>query len=277
MKNLPKIVFLFITASLFSQSPWTQKKGEAYTQFSFTSIANYTAIFGDPDYSTERSITDNTLQLYSEYGLTDKTSLLLNVPLKLISTNELVDDSAIALTTEDNETSLGNIELSLKHNFYKKNWLITGQLSVEANTATFNEASGIRTGYDAWTVTPLFIIGKSFNEIYIQAFTGVNIRSNDYSSNFKLGGEIGKKITDKIWLIGFLDISKSLNDGTINLPTNNASTALYVNNQEYGSFGLKAIGEFTDSFGATFGFGGAFFGNNVAKAPALTIGLYKKF
>ena len=277
MKNLPKIVFLFITTSLFSQSPWTQKKGEAYTQFSFTSIANYTAIFGDPDYSTERSITDNTLQLYSEYGLTDKTSLLLNVPLKLISTNELVDDSTIALTTEDNETSLGNIELSLKHNFYKKNWLITGQLSVEANTATFNEASGIRTGYDAWTVTPLFIIGKSFNEIYIQAFTGVNIRSNDYSSNFKLGGEIGKKITDKIWLIGFLDISKSLNDGTINLPTNNASTALYVNNQEYGSFGLKAIGEFTDSFGATFGFGGAFFGNNVAKAPALTIGLYKKF
>lgn len=277
MKNLTKILFIFISCTLFSQSPWTQKKGKAFTQLSYTSIANYTAVFGSPDYETERAVSDNTLQLYTEYGLTDKTSILLNVPLKLITTNELVNNTPTPFTIEDSETSIGNIELSLKHNFYKKDWLITGQLSVEANTSSYNEASGIRTGYDAWSVTPLFIVGKSFNEIYLQAFTGFNFKSNDYSSNFRLGGEIGKKITDKIWLIGFLDISKSLKNGDFIVPNNNILTALYVNDQEYGSFGLKAIGEFNDTFGATFGFGGAFFGNNVAKAPALSIGLYKKF
>lgn len=277
MKIFTKILFIFISASLFSQSPWTQKKGKAFTQLSYTSIANYSSIFGSPDFETERFISDNTLQLYTEYGLTEKTSVLLNVPLKLISTNELVDNTPTPFTIEDSETSIGNIELSLKHNFYKKDWLITGQLSVEANTSNYNEASGIRTGYDAWSVSPLFIIGKSFNEIYLQAFTGFNFRTNDYSNNFKLGGEIGKKITDKIWLIGFLDIVKSLEDGDFLASTNNALTALYVNDQEYGAFGLKAIGEFNDNFGATFGFGGAFFGNNVGRAPALTIGFYKKF
>jgi len=78
-------------------------------------------------------------------------------------------------------------------------------------------------------------------------------------------------------LIGFLDISKSLENGDVILPIQHSLTGLYVNNQEYGSFGFKGIAEFTDKFGITAGFGGAFFGNNVAKQAALTFGIYRKF
>ncbi|PTX60483.1 hypothetical protein C8N46_106127 [Kordia periserrulae] len=275
MRNFYTIIALFCSGIVFAQSPWTQEKGKFYTQLSFTTISNYDEVFGTPDYQTDREITDNTLQLYGEYGISNKTTLIFNVPLKLISTNDVVGGTAFI--SEDSKTAFGNISVGIRHQFYKKKWLISGQLNIKANTSTFEAASGIRTGEDAWSFTPTLNIGRSFDKFYIQAFTGIDLRTNNYSNNFKIGGEIGTKVHSKIWLIGFVDIVNSFNDGDVNLPLSNLATALYVNNQEYGAFGLKAIGEINNSFGGIVTFGGAFSGNNVAKQAALTFGLYKRF
>ena len=78
-------------------------------------------------------------------------------------------------------------------------------------------------------------------------------------------------------MIGFLDIVKSFENGDITLPLKNQLTGLYVNDQEYGVVGVKAIGEFSDNFGVTASLPAAFFGNNVAKQVALSFGIYKKF
>ncbi|WP_046755285.1 transporter [Kordia jejudonensis] len=275
MKNLYTIIALLSSAILFAQSPWTQEKGKFYTQLSFTTIANYDEVFGDPEYTTDREITDNTLQFYGEYGLTSKTTLLLNVPLKFINTGDAVSQNPF--TSEETISSFGNIGFGVKHQFYKKKWIVSGQLQVEANTGMFDRPSGIRTGRDAWTFTPTINIGRSFDTFYVQAFTGIDLTTNNYSNNFKFGGEVGTKVHSKIWLVGFLDIVNSFNDGDINLPISNLGTALYVNNQEYAAFGLKAIGEINKSFGGVLTFGGAFSGNNVAKQAALTVGVYHKF
>jgi hypothetical protein len=275
MKNLYTIIAILSAQFLLAQSPWTQEKGKFYTQLSFTTISNYDEIFGDPDYQTDREITDNTLQLYGEYGISNKTTFIVNLPVKFISTNDAV--SGTAFITEDSKSALGNISVGLRHQFYNKKWIISGQLNVEANTGSFEAASGIRSGRDAWTFTPTINFGRSFEKFYIQAFTGIDLITNDYSNNFKIGGEIGTKVHSKIWLVGFVDIVNSFNDGDVNLPLSNLGTALYVNNQEYGAFGLKAIGEFNKSFGAILTFGGAFSGNNVAKQAALTLGVYQRF
>ncbi|WP_339662265.1 hypothetical protein [uncultured Polaribacter sp.] len=280
MKNITKLLFLFISISVFSQGPWTQEKGKVYTQLSFTTIPTYNELFGDPDYTISGEIADNTIQFYSEYGLSNKTTLLVNLPLKLITINGFQNPAidCIGDCSQDyNKTSLGNIEIGLKHNFYNKTWLLSGQLSMEANTGSFDGNSGIRTGYDAFTFSPLFIAGRSFSKSYLQTFIGSNIRTNNYSSNFKIGGEYGGKISKNIWLIGFLDISKSFKNGDIVLPITNLATGLYVNDQEYGVLGIKAIGEFSDNFGVTASLPAAFFGNNVAKQLALSFGVYKKF
>ncbi|MEM6685181.1 MAG: transporter, partial [Bacteroidota bacterium] len=223
MKNIYTIIMILSVQFLFAQSPWTQEKGKFYTQLSFTTISNYDEIFGDPDYSTDREITDNTLQLYGEYGLTNKTTLLVNLPIKFISTGDAVGGNAFI--TEESTSSFGNISVGLRHQFYKKKWIISGQLNVEANTGTFEAASGIRTGRDAWTFTPTINFGRSFDKFYIQAFTGVDLMTNNYSNNFKIGGEIGTKVHSKIWLIGFVDIVNSFNDGDIALPIANLATA----------------------------------------------------
>lgn len=280
MKNSIKILFLFIGISVFSQSPWTQEKGSFYTQLSYTSIPNYNALYGDPDYNTFGEISDNTVQLYTEYGFSDKTSFIVNLPLKLISINDFENplvDCTGDCSQDFNKTALGNLEIGLKHNFYKKNWILSGQFSIEANTSSYDAASGIRTGYNAFTFTPLLLSGRSFGKTYVQSFIGANIRTNDYSSNFKVGAEIGHKIVKRIWLIGFVDIVKSFENGNIMLPTENTFTGLYVNDQDYGIYGFKGIGEITDKFGITASFVGVFFGNNVAKKSPLNIGVYHKF
>ncbi|MEM7086615.1 MAG: hypothetical protein AAF489_10560 [Bacteroidota bacterium] len=280
MKQLTKILFLFIGALAFSQSPWTREKGDFYTQLSFTTIPNYNSLFGDPDYDTVGEITDNTIQLYGEYGISNRTSLILNLPIKLISINDFENpliDCTGDCSEDFNESALGNVEVGIKHNFYNKNWILSGQFSVEANTGSYDAVSGIRTGYDAFTFTPLFLAGRSFGKTYVQGFIGANIRTNDYSSNFKVGGEIGHKIVKRIWVIAFVDVVKSFENGNIVLPAENIFTGLYVNDQEYGSYGFKGIGEITENFGVTVGFGGASFGNNVARQAALNAGVYHKF
>ncbi|WP_397444874.1 hypothetical protein [Polaribacter sp. R77954] len=280
MKNITKVLFLFATISVSSQSPWTPKKGKAYTQLSYTTIPEYNALFAEPDRTLFGTISDNTIQFFGEYGLSNTTSLLVNIPFKSISIDDFEDpriDCIGNCSRDFSSSALGNISLGLKHNFYNKNWLLSGQLTIEGNTGSYDNISGIRTGYDAWSFTPLFLVGRGFGKTYIQAFLGADFRTNNYSSNFKIGGELGKKLGKYIWLIGFLDISKSLENGNVILPIANTLNSLYVNNQEYGSFGLKGIGEIKNNFGITASFGGAFFGNNVAKQAALTFGIYHKF
>lgn len=276
MKNIYiTFVFIFITSTLFSQSPWTREKGKFFTNISFSSISDYNEIFGNPDYTTERFITDRTYQIYTEYGLSNKSNIFINIPLKSIETGDL-SSGVNAITNAGSETALGNIALGYKYNFYNKGTILSGQLTTEFNTSSYDAVSGIRTGFDAVTFTPLFLAGKSFGKNYVQSFIGADIRTNGYSSNFKIGGEYGRKITQNIWLIGILDISTSLNNGDILLPQQNLETALYANNQEYAAYGVKGVLQFCD-FGITAAVGSAFAGNNVPKATAISFGIFNTF
>lgn len=272
------LLLLFLTQFVIAQSPWTKKKGEGFSQLSFSSISNYNALFGQPDYNTERTITDNTIQLYTEYGLTDKITIIANLPFKLLKSEDLTFSNTTALTTNGSNNSLGNIELGIKHQLYNKKWVISGQFNIEANTNNYDKKSGLRTGYDTWTLTPTLNIGRSFKKLYVQGFSGLNVRFNNYSSNFKIGGEVGYKTLNKLWFVAYVDIVSSFKNKKDNtLPIENLLTGTYVNNQEYGAYGLKGIFEVTKKTGLTASFGGAFSGNNVAKKAAINFGVYTKF
>ncbi|WP_282122563.1 hypothetical protein [Algibacter mikhailovii] len=276
MKNVLILLVLSASINTFAQGAWTQKRGEAYTQLSFSTIGSYSSIYGNPNYETEREITDNTLQLYGEYGLNNKTTLILNIPLKFIETGNLVSTTA-PVTIASSNTSLGNIVMGIKRQFYNNKWVISGLLNLEANSGSFENESGIRTGIDAWSFTPTLNAGLSFKWFYAQAFTGVAFRTNDYSSSFKIGGEIGIRPIKRILVIGLIDVVKSFENGDVVLPPSNLLTGLYVNNQEYAAYSLKFVGEITNKLGVNIGIGGAFSGNNVARRQALTFGAYHKF
>ncbi|AOW17900.1 hypothetical protein LPB03_10725 [Polaribacter vadi] len=281
MKSITLLFSLFITSTLFAQSPWTKEKGDLFLNISYTTISDYNEIFGDPDYFANGKITDNTYQIYSEYGLSDKTTFIASIPLKSISVDNFVYiDPAINCAGDCsellnfNKTAFGNISLGIKHQFYNKGWVISGQFVTQFNTSTLDAKSGIRTGYNAYTFTPQLLVGKSFGKTFFQSHIGVDVRTNDYSNNFKIGGEFGGKVLKNIWLIGFVDVVESFDDG--NRINDNPLNGLYQNDQEYGAYGLKAILQLCD-LGVTASFANAFSGNNVPKQSAFSIGIFNTF
>ena len=275
MKSITLLFSLLITSTLLAQSPWTKEKGDLFVNISYSTISDYDEVFGDPDYFTNGKITDNTYQIYSEYGLSDKISLIVNIPFKNISLDEFKFCNGNACIGDDyNETAFGNISLGIKHQYYNKGWVISGQFVTEFNTSTFDAKSGIRTGYDAYTFTPQLLAGKSFGKTFFQSHIGVDLRTNDYSNNFKIGGEFGGKVLKNIWLIGFVDFVESFEDG--NRINYNPLNGLYQNDQEYGAYGLKTILELCD-LGITASFANAFSGNNVPKQSAFSIGIFNTF
>ena len=278
MKYLLLFLAALTPASSLAQSAWTLDKNNIYTQLNYSTISNYNEIFGSPDYITERYITDNTIQFYTEYGLSKNTTLIASVPIKIIKTGRLSHVSnQFPESTSESKTAIGNIVFGVKQQLINKTWVLAAQINIEANTGTFYTNPGIRTGYNAWTFAPTINLGRSLKSYYIQAFSGFELRTNKYSSNFRIGGEFGYKIIKPVLLILYVDVVQSLKNGTVNLPLSNRLSALYVNNQSYGGYGLKVIGEITDKNGITGSFGGAFFGRNVAKKVSLNIGLYHKF
>ena len=278
MKSLSFTMALLFSLMAFAQSAWTLDKHNIYTQLNYSNISNYNTIFGSPGYMTERYITDNTIQFYIEYGLLKNTTLIASVPVKIIKTGDLSDVLNVApVSTSDSKTDIGNIAFGIKQQLISNTWQLAAQLNVEANTGAFYANSGIRTGYAAWTFTPTINLGRSYKSYYFQAFSGLELRTNNYSSNIKIGGEFGYKLFKPVFLILYIDMVQSLKNGNIDLPLSHQINALYVNNQSYGGYGLKVICEITEKSGITTSFGGAFFGNNVAKKVALNIGLYHKF
>ncbi|MGY0406756.1 MAG: hypothetical protein ACWIPJ_00140 [Polaribacter sp.] len=281
MKIKTMLILLLITTTFVAQSPWTKEKGDLFFNLSYTTISNYNALFSDSKTGinrTDRKITDNTMQLYGEYGFSDKTTMIINIPLKLITNGDwnAAFNPLGPITDKGSKNSLGNIQLGIKHQFYNNGWVLAGQFLTEFNTSSYDNTTGIRTGYDAFTFTSQFLAGKSFGKTFLQTHIGADIRTKDYSSNFKIGGEFGGKIAQNIWLIGYVDVVKSFENGNVMLPVNNLATKLYVNDQEYGAYGLKGILQFSD-LGITAGFGNAFFGNNVPKKTAFTIGIFNTF
>ncbi|MEO1011727.1 MAG: hypothetical protein AAFX53_10510 [Bacteroidota bacterium] len=272
-------ILLFVNSlALYPQGAWTQAKNTSYIQLSFYSISGYEELFANPDRDTEREISDNTLQLYGEYGLTDATTLIVNVPFKFLRSGRLnLQEFRMPFSEEGSRTALGNIGLGVKHRLLNDKWVLSAQLNVETNTSTFFEEEALRSGYDTWTIAPRLNVGRSFDRMFVQAYTGVDTRFNGYSSNFRLGADFGILPLDRLWVIAFMDSSVSFQNGDIVLPPGNLLNGLYVNDQEFLAVGLKGIFEITDALGLMAGFTGAASGNNVPKRGVLGFGVFGKF
>lgn len=282
MKKIAILLVNFIIIQVsFAQSPWSKEKGHGFSQLSFTLIPEYNQLFKDGNefVETERFATDNTIQSYNEIGINKSWSALLIVPFKMQTLGDPINDSIGKYWSKEGSlNNFSNISLGLRKSFMIKSLQSSFQLKVDLRTFAYDQETGMSTGYAATSFNGLYSIGKSINEKnYFYVFTGGTFRSGNYSDMVIFGGEYGHKFFDQLWVTPFLDFNFSLRNGEVALSTKQIQNGFYVNDQEYMAFGLKITEEINDNFGATFGFGGALGGNNVAGSPALSIGAYYKW
>ena len=270
MKNNIITTVLLLSISLCSaQSPWTREKGKSYIQLGFTSL-NYNSYQLDGnkienigDYS------DNTIQVYAEYGITNKLEALAVIPYKSISVD-------VPSNSSKNISGLGNVSLGLKYKLYDKNWKISTGINYEARTLKIDNDKRLSTGFNAATILPYVSVGSSKNKWYYFGNIGYGYMNNDYSDYLKATFEVGYEVIKKGHLIFVLDtrnvIAKedAFFTDTVRFPS-------YLDRQTYNAIGLKANYEFVkDKFGANFAAIGATGIDNAPLAPTLNLGVYAK-
>lgn len=227
-----------------------------------------------------RLVGDYTFQQYTELGVGKNTGIIFSLPAKYVFTKGDVRTPNAELyknIPSGGLTGLGNIEFSVKHNFYNRSFLASGSLALELPTGKTNKNNGLYTAYPALSVIPTLHIGKSFlNNIYAFTNIGYAIKTSNYSHDIRWLAEGGKKWNKNIWMAVLFDVRLSMYNGT-EYSYSNELTGLYSNNQEWFSYGVKIAYEYEEKIGFTISGFGAAYGNLTAKSPFLNTGIFVKW
>lgn len=261
----------------FSQSPWTRSKGGFYVQAGHHFIPKYTKVFGfdGQEVKLDRSIAENTFQFYGEYGISAKTTVVASLPFRLIHSEqgETINPDAIL----GKISGFSNSTFALRHRVFQKNGLtISGNLRCDLPVKNYNDATGLRAGFDAATILPSVSVGMGYSKFYWFGYGGFGFRTGGYSNLVSAGAEGGFHAR-KIWLIAFSELNQSTQNGDVNLPFKNGQTYLYVNNQSFLSVGLKVVVEINRFWGIVASGAGVAFAENLPSSPGLGAGVYFKW
>lgn len=265
--------------SLSAGGPWTQQKSKGYAQASFTFIPVFSSLYSNGSEETlflPYDVTDRTFLGYAEFGLTGNLTAIFEMPVKMIETKFLPNVDANGIT-EGSATRFGNFGFALKQNLIRSTVVVSGQLKVETPISASDEdlLAGLRSGFDAWGVSPTLSVGGSKKNLYAYIESGIRLRNRGYSNEWLLAGEAGALLARRLWVIAVLDIRQAYNTGSFQEV--NILSGLYPDNQEHAAYGFKLIADITDQVGLNFARFGAFSGNLVPKAASNTVGLFVKF
>ena len=271
-------IFLFPLFA-YAQSPWTPGKGKQYHQLSFTTVPAYDKLFVNVgEFELERFVTDNTLQYYGEIGLSNHFSLTAIIPLKLLKSGDLSSETpTLPIFPSGNFTALGNVQLAAKYNFYNINdFAFSASMQVGTPSDANQKDTGLRSGFDAWSLSPSLSAGVNKEKFYSYSFLAYSWYSNEFASYIHFGIEAGAKLNKGLIIAIQISTLQTLTDGTYIPSEINLRSGLYLNGYEYTAFLIKVIKDLIpNKFGINGSLGGGT-GNLVAQSPALTFGAYFK-
>lgn len=280
MKYLLVIFALFIQTLSFAQGPWAAGKNHGYGQLLFNTIPTYNTLYSGNGTTTEteRELSDITLAAYLDYGISENITLNANIPYILLKGGALVDETITPITEEGNLSGFGNISIGGKYTFIKKKFVAAFHLQADLPTRSFDNNTGLSTGFDAFTIMPKLSIGTSKKDWFVYSYFGYGFRNNDYNHILNYGIEGGVKVSKNTSLILNINSINQLENGlaSVDTPTNLA-TGFYTSIQEYNAFLLKLYAEkIHGNFGGLFSIGGGS-GTSVAVSPAISLGVFYKW
>jgi hypothetical protein len=266
------------TVVVTAQSPWVRNKAGLYAQFAYHTIPTYQTLFAADggEQTLERELTEHTFQLYSEYGLSARSTIFSAVPLRVLRAGEPVDPSLPSVTQSGTLTGLGNPFLGLRYAIKDGAMPLTATVQCALPLNRYQDASGLRTGYAAFTLTPMLSTGRGYGQAFWYAYAGYGLRTHGYSHVLNAGAEGGLQI-GPVWAMLFADWVHPLRNGTIILPANNEITSLFVDNQGYLAIGFKSVVSLSRFTGAFLSVGGAASAQRVPRRPGIGIGAYFKW
>lgn len=281
MKLNLTILFCLFAFSGYSQQAWNKKKGSGYFQVGGSSLT-YDGIFDNNFERVElgRKVNQTIIAGYGEYGFSDKLMGTVFIPYQMVSTGELNPEYTGIALPKSSLGALGNVDLALTYNLFKKNSLTgAAKLGFMLPTASEEESSGLRTGYDANAIKPSFLLGKGTAKYFSSIEAGVKIFNNDFPAQLQVDFQLGKKFlkSKKLFLIlGLNSVTMLGGERTAQEVAeqdgNSIYTGLYLSNTEYYTWNFKAGYKLPKNFYLWASMGGGT-AKNVGLAPVLTFSL----
>ena len=269
------IILLAINAS----AQWTQEKGKGYYKIGIWFLeAN--------EHFTDTGITDPNItrghfisSFYGRYGLNNKLTLIGYLPYTQVYQNGQRFSSGLTSLPGESFASLGDIDLSLEYQLWKKNnWAISTSLLLGLPTgdAAGGSDGSYQTGDGEFNQSLHISVGKSFpigkQHFYFKSSVGLNNRSQGYSDEWHFGLETGTKVAkEKLLILGRFNTRQSLQNGSLSAINSNGS--IFANNVEVTNIGGEIIYSFTKQWSINFMGSFPLSGKVIYKAPALSAGI----
>jgi len=277
------VVLAYSSSIALAGGGWVQKRSQGYFK-----LAEWWIIFDE--HYTDQGLIDPNLtsgifntNLYAEYGLTDRFTGLLNAAvfsrsymnnLRSGVTNEIIVEGEAV-------NALGDIDLGLKYGITAPGSRIALSGSIILGIPTGVDVAGtmenLQTGDGEFNQIVRLDAGTSIHNsegfsCYANAYAGLNKRSNGFSDEYRLGAELGVGfLTNRLWLVGKLDILESMKNGS---DTGVASNNIFANNTEFSSLGAEINGYVTKRWGLSVSYANAYRGEIIAAAPSYSVGIF---
>ncbi len=284
MKKIAVLIILLTPILSYAGGGWTKKKGTGYyklTQWWVISDKHYTSTGGtDPNVTTGIFNTS----LYAEYGITDKLTGMLYFPFfSRTYHNDIVSATTGQVTTEGQSlNSIGDTDIGVKYGISKpgSQFVFAGSffLGIPLGNDSGGPDGSLQTGDGEFNQMLRFDLSRSaaFGKIsgYANVYAGLNNRTNNFSDEFRFGGEIGASIlNNKLWFIYRLDIVESLQNGLSSAEGSQGAT-IFANNTEFAAYSYEAAFYVTDKLGFSASYASAFSGRIIFANPSYSVGVF---
>ncbi|WP_299104022.1 hypothetical protein [uncultured Tenacibaculum sp.] len=282
MKKYILIAMVFAMSSTSIMAQWSKGKGKGYYKLSAWYLKS------DQHYTDTGAIDPNVTRtqfntnIYAEYGISDKIDVIAYVPFfaRTAQNNQISGTNNNTIQQGEGFNSFGDIDLGARYAFYKKGqWAADVKLLLGIPTGNDRGGSdgSFQTGdgeFNQYLSTSLGF-SNSFGSVpfYAKTYIGYNNRSEGFSDEFRGGFETGFNLfNNKLWLIGRLNILKSIKNGTLTAANSNGS--IFANNIEFTSFGFEAAYYITKKLGVSASFDSAVSGRIIAANPSFSGGVF---
>ncbi|HMU69732.1 MAG TPA: hypothetical protein PKC38_06980 [Chitinophagales bacterium] len=270
---------MFLTVLSCQAQIWTLEKNGVQASASYTWF-HYDKAYQDNSTTIDLPLTvfDKTLALDVQYGITDRITALARLPYKMLETTGypgVYNSYPGQYIVTGKLNNIGNTEFGLVWKCYDDKPIVSASFIVEANTSDRNYITGLQTGFNSWAFRPGIGVGWGFDKSWLQFYTGMSIRTNDYALAVVSNLEAGYHFADYWWGAISLDTRKPNVDGE-DCDCSTSATMLYQNAQEYYALALKTGFTMYKDWGLNFGYHLGLTGNDVAATAVPVIGIMYK-
>ncbi|HKI78095.1 MAG TPA: transporter [Ignavibacteriaceae bacterium] len=256
---------------------WTKKKGKFYLQINSQYMRSNKFHDIDGTLVNINTLSDFTLSLYAEYGITDDLTIISSIPFyHRLTLNEVKgNNSGTVYFPGAKKTGVSDSRLGVRYKLTEGNGsVLSAGFTLGLPFGDSNDPNGLLTGDGEFNQELSLQFGHSFYPlpIYTSAYAGYNLRHKGYTDEIRFGVEAGYTFDNKLLLIFRVTGLKPLRNGDNTVA--GGAGGLFSNNQQYIAYGPELFYNVTENWGVTAGANAGTWARNVLSAYVYRFGIF---